>query len=98
MAASDLKGLTGQQKAGILMMAIGEDRTAKLFGMIDEDELKELSQAMSTLGTVNSKTIEALFIEFASAVAGTGSLVGSYTSTERLLAKTLDADKVSEIM
>ena len=98
MAASDLKGLTGQQKAGILMMAIGEDRTAKLFGMMDEEELKEISQAMSTLGTVNSKTIEALFIEFASAVAGTGSLVGSYTSTERLLAKTLSADKVSEIM
>ena len=64
MAASDLRGLTGQQKAGILMMAIGEDRTAKLFGMMDEDELKELSQAMSTLGTVNSKTIEALFVEF----------------------------------
>ncbi len=53
---------------------------------------------MSTLGTVNSKIIEALFIEFASAVAGTGSLVGSYASTERLLAKTLSSDKVSEIM
>ena len=96
--ASVLKGLTGPQKAGALMMAIGEDRAAKLFGMMEEEELKELSQAMSTLGTVNSKTIEALFVDFASAVSGTGSLVGSYTSTERLLAKTLGAEKVAEIM
>ena len=96
--ASVLKGLTGPQKAGALMMAIGEDRAAKQFGMMEEEELKELSQAMSTLGTVNSKTIEALFVDFASAVSGTGSLVVSYTSTERLLAKTLGAEKVAEIM
>lgn len=98
MAAPELKGLTGQQKAGILMMAIGEDRAATLFGMMDEEELKELSQAMANLGTVNSKTIEALFVEFAAAVSGTGSLVGTYASTERLLLKTLSADKVAEMM
>ena len=98
MAGEELRGLTGQQKAGILMMAIGEDRAATLFGMMDEEELKELSQAMANLDTVNSQTIEALFVEFASLVAGTGSLVGTYASTERLLAKTLSADKVTEIM
>ena len=98
MAAEELRGLTGQQKAGILMMTIGEERTIKLFQMMDEEELKELSQAMSSLGTVNSKTIEALFIEFASAVAGTGSLVGTYATAQRLLSKTLSADKVAEIM
>ena len=81
-----------------MMLAIGEDRAAKLFGMMDEEELKELSQAMANLDTVNSQTIEALFVEFASLVAGTGSLVGTYASTERLLAKTLSADKVTEIM
>ena len=98
MAAPELKGLTGQQKAGILLMAIGEDRAARLFGMMDEEELKELSQAMANLGTVNSKTIEALFVEFAAAVSGTGSLVGTFASTERLLLKTLSADKVKEMM
>ena len=98
MAGEELRGLTGQQKAGILMMAIGEDRAARLFGMMDEEELKELSQAMANLGTVNSKTIEALFVEFAAAVSGTGSLVGTYASTERLLAKSISADKVAAIM
>tara|TARA_B100000676_G_C17996789_1_gene798353 strand:+ start:216 stop:347 length:132 start_codon:yes stop_codon:yes gene_type:complete len=43
MVAEELRGLTGQQKAGILMMAIGEERTIRLFQMMDEEELKELS-------------------------------------------------------
>jgi flagellar motor switch protein FliG len=98
MAAEDLRGLTGQQKAAIMILAIGEDRASRLFSLMDEEELKEISQAMANLGTINSKTIEALFLEFASLVAGTGSLVGTYASTERLLAKTLSADKVAEIM
>jgi flagellar motor switch protein FliG len=98
VATNDLKALTGQQKAAIMILAIGEDRASRLFGMLDEEELKELSQAMANLGTVDSKTIEALFVEFASLVAGTGSLVGSYASAERLLAKSLSADKVAEIM
>ena len=48
-----------------MMLAIGEDRAGTLFGSLVEEELKELSQAMVNLGTVNAKTIEALFVEFA---------------------------------
>ena len=73
MAAPELKGLTGQQKAGILLMAIGEDRAAKLFELMDEEELKELSQAMANLGTVNSKTIEVLFAAPRAVPCGTNS-------------------------
>ena len=101
MASTELAGLTGQQKAAIMMLAIGEDRAAKLFGSLDEDELKELSQAMANLGTISAKTIEALFVEFAQLISGTGplgSLSGTYASTERLLAKALPGDKVNEIM
>ena len=101
MASSEIAGLTGQQKAAIMMLAIGEDRAVKLFGKLEEEELKELSQAMANLGTVNANTIEALFIEFAQLIMGTGplgSLSGTYASTERLLAKALPAEKVDEIM
>jgi len=61
----ELSGLTGQQNAAIMMLVIGEDRAGTLFGSLVEEELKELSQAMVNLGTVNAKTIEALFVEFA---------------------------------
>ena len=56
---------------------------------------------MANLGTVNANTIEALFVEFAQLIMGTGplgSLSGTYASTERLLAKALPAEKVDEIM
>ena len=101
VASTELAGLTGQQKAAIMMLAIGEDRAGTLFENLDEEELKELSQAMANLGTVNAKTIEALFVEFAQLISGTGplgSLSGTYSSTERLLAKALPSDKVNAIM
>jgi flagellar motor switch protein FliG len=53
---------------------------------------------MANLGTVSSTIIERLFVEFAEQISSTGSLVGTYESTERLLLKVLDNDKVNQIM
>jgi flagellar motor switch protein FliG len=53
---------------------------------------------MATLGTVSSQCIESLFVEFVNQLSNTGSVVGNYDSTERLLHKVLDKDKVELIM
>jgi flagellar motor switch protein FliG len=99
MAGKDeLKNISGPKKAAIMMLAVGEERSARLFSMMDQEEIKELSQAMANLGSVDSKIIEHLFLEFANLLSGTGSLGGSYQSTERLLSKTLDKEQVSTIM
>jgi flagellar motor switch protein FliG len=42
--------------------------------------------------------VERLFVEFADQISTTGSLVGSLESTERLLSKTLNKDRVEMIM
>ncbi len=94
----DYRTLTGPEKASILMLALGEEHTAKLFQYMDDEEIKELSQTMANLGTVSANIIERLFVEFAEAMSATGSLVGTYESTERLLLKTLPKDKVDQIM
>ena len=94
----ELEGLTGPQRAAILMFALGEDRASRLFGMMDDEEIKELSQTMANLGMIDANVVEALFIVFAKMMSGTGSLVGSMESTERLLAKSLGADRVEQIM
>ncbi len=94
----DFRGLTGQQKAAILMLSIGEDTAMKLFSLMDDDEIKELSQAMAGLGRIDSDMVERLFVEFADQVSSTGSLHGSYESTERLLMKAMPADRVENIM
>lgn len=94
----DFRSLTGPEKASIMILAIGEDNAVKLFSHMDDEEIKEISQTMANLGNVSSNLVERLFVEFAEQISSTGSLVGSYESTERLLAKALDPDKVSSIM
>ena len=53
---------------------------------------------MSGLGTVSSRVIERLFVEFAEQVSSTGSLIGSADSAQRLLGNILGEEKVGEIM
>ena len=90
--------LTRQQKAAALMLALGEEHAAKLFARMHEDEIRDLSIAMATLGTVASATIEELCIDFAEQLGQAGSLTGSFESTERLLLRTLPPDRVAQIM
>jgi flagellar motor switch protein FliG len=53
---------------------------------------------MANLGTVTSELIEQMLVEFADRISTTGSVTGNYTSTERLLMKIMDKDKVDGIM
>ncbi len=94
----DYRSLSGPQKAAILMMSLGPEQSALLLGRMEDDELKELSQTMANLGTVDSKVVERLFVDFADAISNTGSLVGSHATTERLLLKGLDKERVALIM
>jgi flagellar motor switch protein FliG len=94
----DIRSLTGAERAAIIMLALGEDHSQQIWQMMDEDEIKEVSQVMSNLGSVSSSLIEKLLVDFVSQMSGTGSLMGSYESTERLLANILPQEKVGVIM
>ncbi|MBL4748641.1 MAG: flagellar motor switch protein FliG [Magnetovibrio sp.] len=94
----DYRSLTGPQKAAIFMLSLNDHQSSLLFEKMDDEEIRELSQIMSGLGSVNSKVIERLFLDFADQLSSTGSLVGSYDSTERLLLNALPDERVSQIM
>src|SRR6202000_520680 len=94
----DIRQLTGAERSAIIMLSLGEDHSQKLWQMMDEDEVKEVSQVMSTLGTVSSTLVEKLLVDFVSQMSGTGSLMGSYESTERLLGRMMPEEKVAQIM
>ncbi|MBN8890855.1 MAG: flagellar motor switch protein FliG [Rhodospirillales bacterium 70-18] len=96
--AEDYRTLNGPQKAAVLMLALGEDQCARLFSMMHEDEIKEISGAMAQLGAVRSDVVERLCVDFAEQIGGSGNLVGSFENTERLLLKTLPRDRVAQIM
>ncbi|PHQ68683.1 MAG: flagellar motor switch protein FliG [Sneathiella sp.] len=98
MNISDPKNLSGPDKAAVMMLALGDEHSKELWSRLDEEEIKEISQAMSNLGAIASEAMESLFVEFASKISATGNIVGSYEATERLLMKTLSGDRVENIM
>ncbi|MEW5702993.1 MAG: flagellar motor switch protein FliG [Pseudomonadota bacterium] len=94
----DFQSINGPQKAAILMMSLSEAQASSVFSLMDDEEIKDISQAMANLGSVSSTVIERLFNDFLDQMSATGSLVGSYESAERFLTKTLGKDRVDGIM
>lgn len=94
----DYRGLNGTEKAAILLLSLGEEHVTRVFGHMDDDEIRELSSVMANLGTIDANLVERLFIEFAEKMSSTGSLVGTFESTERLLNRVLGEDRVQLIM
>ena len=94
----DIRQLSGAERSAVLLLAIGEEHGMRVWEMLDEDEVKEISQVMSNLGSVSAGLIEKLLVDFVSQMSGTGSVMGSYESTERLLTRFMPEDKVGAIM
>ena len=78
------KPLSGPKRAAILMLALGEQYGGKVWAMLDDDEVRELSIHMSTLGTVEADIVEDLLLEFVSRMSASGALMGTFDATERL--------------
>lgn len=94
----DYRSLTGIQKSAILMMSMDEENAAKIFSMMDDEEIKEMSSVMASLGTVSSETVERLFLEFAENMNASGVVMGTFDTTEQLLLKALGKERVDSIM
>jgi len=93
----DIRKLTGPEKAAVILLALGEEHTA-LWSNLDEDEVKEISQAMATLGTVSSNVVEDLMLEFVEGMSGSGAVMGSFEQTQKLLAAFMPSDRVEAMM
>src|SRR3954453_20943778 len=96
--SDDPRSMKGPQKAAILMLALGEDHCTRLFSMMHEDEIKDISSAMAQLGAIRAESVERLCAEFMESMGSAGSLIGSFESTENLLMKALPRDRVTQIM
>lgn len=94
----EYRSLNGTQKAAILMLALGEEQCSRLFSMMHEDEIRDISAAMAQLGSIQSDVVERLCVDFVDRMGSAGNLIGSYESTERLLQKALPRERASQIM
>lgn len=94
---SEMK-MNGVEKAAMFMMAINQEVAAKIFAMLEDDEIKEISQAMSSLGNINAETIEKVIFEYSNEMNASLSFVGNVQNTERFLRKIMGKDKVDVIL
>src|SRR5437879_9755202 len=92
------KPLAGPQRAAVLMLALGEQYGAKVWALLDDDEVRELSIHMSNLGTVEADVVEDLLLEFVSRMSASGALMGNFDATERLLTQYLPSERVVGIL
>jgi flagellar motor switch protein FliG len=92
------KALTGPQRAAVLMLSLGEQYGGKIWTMLDDDEIRDLSVAMSTLGTVEAEVVEDMMLTYVSRMSASGALMGNFDATERLLQQYLPGERVTGIM
>src|SRR5262245_53565686 len=93
----DMSRYSGAEKAAIILLCLG-DEAKRIWRMLDEEEIKEISQAMSSLGLVQASNVEALVVEFVQKMSGSGSVMGSYEQTQRMLSAFLPKEKVESLM
>src|ERR1700749_3016131 len=90
--------ISGPKRAAMLMLALGEQYGGKVWSLLDDDEVRELSIHMSTLGTVEAEVVEDMLLEFVSRMSASGALMGNFDATERLLQQYLPTERVTGIM
>jgi len=90
--------LSGAERAAVLMLALGEQYGEKVWKLLDDDELRQISIVMSTLGTVEAEAVENLLLQFVGRLSASGALMGNFDATERLLQQYLPAERVTGIM
>ena len=97
-AVERIDQLSGPERAAVVMLAIGEEASKPLWSSFDEDELREVTIAISKLGSVTSDVVEGLLLEFVDGLSSTGAITGSVDSARRLLQSVLPQEKVTSIL
>jgi flagellar motor switch protein FliG len=93
-----IKKMTGAEKSAVILLSIDEEQASKIIAMMNDEEIKEISSAMSSLGSIKPELAEQLVSEFSTEISGASSFVGNVDTTERLLERVLDKDRTQLIM
>ena len=90
--------LTGDEKAAVLLLALGPDFGKPIWAELDEMEIKILSRAMVRLGAITQGMLDELLVEFVTTISSSGTISGNTDTTERLLLSFLPSERVNTIM
>jgi flagellar motor switch protein FliG len=98
ISIKDIAKLTGTQKVAMVLLSLSDDNATKVFSLMSEDEITDISHAMSHLGSVSPEVIDIVMNQLSSNLTGHSMFLGNLHNTERLLGKILDKDRVSSLM
>jgi flagellar motor switch protein FliG len=91
--------LSGVRKAAIVVMALGEEGSAKLFAHLDDHEIEQIAREVASLGSVPSEMGEKVLDEFNQlTTAAEGISTGGVDHARRLLTKSLGPDQSRRIL
>lgn len=93
-----LEGMTGPQRAAVILLILGEEHGRVIWQEFDDEEIRIITRAMAELGTVDSDQVEKLMLDFVGRLSSAGAITGSFDRTISLLEKILPTDQVALIM
>src|SRR5262245_55095033 len=97
--ATATKPMSGARKAAIVMMAIGEEKSSKLFKYLQEEEIERIAREVAALGSVPTEQGETVLAEFHQMTNASDYLTtGGVEHARRLLNKSVGPDLSRRIL
>jgi flagellar motor switch protein FliG len=95
---SKRNALTGPEKVGVLLLALGKAKAGQLLRRLDPDDLRLLTRSSSRLRPISADEVEALIEEFAESFTGGLNFAGTAEEVKSLLADVMTADEIAQYM
>ncbi|MDT4934669.1 MAG: flagellar motor switch protein FliG [Pseudonocardiales bacterium] len=97
--ADPLRGMTGRQKAAVLVLQLGREASSRVLGELSEAELEELSTEIARIGSVPADVSAAVLGEFAAYLAsGASTTRGGLDLARELLLAAVGEKRAEEIL
>lgn len=94
-----LRGLTGRQKAAILVLQLGREESTRVLGQLSDTDLERLSTEIARMGDIPPEVSAAVIGEFAGTLAGShASTRGGMELARELLIATLGPSRAEEML
>jgi flagellar motor switch protein FliG len=90
--------LSGPEKVGVLLLALGKSRAAQLLRRLEPEELRLLTRSSSRMRPVTADEVETLIEEFAGNFSSGVNFAGTAEEVKSLLADVLPEDEIDKYL
>lgn len=95
----ELEGLTGTQRAAVLMLLLGEQQAAEIIRFLNPKEVQALGGAMVSVADLSQEAVNVVLDEFVATLKKQTSLgLGTGDYVEKVLKRALGEDKAASVL